>query len=72
MQARAADEKLRRRMEWPSSWECRAVVLALMKLARKEPFHDSSMSEDEQLHALTDSNDVQAKLQDRLSILEYC
>ena len=30
------------------------------------------MSEDEQLHALNDSSDVQAKLQDRLSILEYC
>ena len=29
------------------------------------------MSEDEQLHALNDSSDVQAKLQDRLSILEY-
>ena len=72
VQARAADEKLRRRMEWPSIWECRAVFLALMKLAREKPFHDSSMSEDEQLRALNDSNDVQAKLQDRLSILEYC
>ena len=59
-------------MEWPSIWECREVFLALMKLAREEPFHDSSMSEDEQLHALNDSSDVQAKLQDRLSILEYC
>ena len=72
VQARAADEKLRRRMEWPSIWECREVFLALMKLAREKPFHDSSMSEDEQLHALNDSSDVQAKLQDRLSILEYC
>ena len=44
----------------------------MMKLAREKPFHDSSMSEDEQLHALNDSSDVQAKLQDRLSILEYC
>ena len=59
-------------MEWPSIWECREVFLAMMKLAREEPFHDSSMSEDEQLHALNDSSDVQAKLQDRLSILEYC
>ena len=59
-------------MEWPSIWECREVFLALMKLAGEEPFHDSSMSEDEQLHALNDSSDVQAKLQDRLSILEYC
>lgn len=30
------------------------------------------MSEDEQLHALNDSSVVQAKLQDRLSIQEYC
>ena len=59
-------------MEWPSIWECREVFLALMKLAREKPFHDSSMSEDEQLHALNDSSGVQAKLQDRLSILEYC
>ena len=59
-------------MEWPSIWECREVFLALMKLARVEQFHDSAMSEDEQLHALNDSSDVQAKLQDRLSILEYC
>ena len=59
-------------MEWPSIWECREVFLALMKLAREKPFHDSSMSEDKQLHALNDSSDVQAKLQDRLSILEYC
>ena len=72
VQARAADEKLRRRMEWPSIWECREVFLAMMKLARVKPFHDSSMSKDEQLHALNDSSDVQAKLQDRLSILEYC
>ncbi len=72
VQARAADEKPRRRMDWPSIWECREVVLALMKLAREKPFHDSSMSEDEQLHALNDNNDVQAKLQDKLSILEYC
>ena len=43
---------------------------ALMKLARDKPFHDSSMSEDEQLRALNDSSNVQAKLQDRLSILE--
>lgn len=71
VQARAADEKLKRRMEWPSIWECRAVFLALMKLAREEPFHDSSMSEDEQLHALNDSSDVQTKLQDRLSNQEY-
>ena len=46
--------------------------LALMKPAREKPFHDSSMSEDEQPHALNDSGDVQAKLQDKLSILEYC
>ena len=36
VQARAADEKLRRRMEWPSIWECREVFLALMKLAREK------------------------------------
>ena len=58
-------------MEWPSIWECREVFLALMKLARKEPFDDSSMSEDQQQAKLQDSSDVQAKLQDRLSILEY-
>ena len=59
-------------MEWPSVWERREVFLAMMKLAREEPFHDSSMSEDEQLHALNDRSDVQTKLQYKLSILEYC
>ena len=72
VQARAADEKFRRRMEWPSISECREVFLALMKLVREKPFHDSSMSENEQLHDLNDSSDDQAKFQDRLSILEYC
>ena len=70
--ARAADEKLRRRMEWPSIWECREVFVELMKLSGFNPFHDSSMSADEQQKALHADSDVQVKLQDRLSILEYC
>ena len=70
--ARAADEKLTRRKEWASIWECSEVFLALMKLARVKPFDDSSMSEDDQLKALHGMTDVQAKLQDRLSIQEYC
>ena len=72
LQARAADEKLKRRMEWPSIWECTEVFLALMKITRQKPFHDSSMSADEQQRALKESSDVQAKLEDRLSIQEYC
>ena len=72
VQARAADEKLKRRMEWPSIWECKEVFLAMMKLACLYPFNDPSMSEDEQLHALNESIDVQAKLENRLSIQEYC
>ena len=43
-----------------------------MKITRQKPFHDSSMSADEQRRALKESSDVQAKLEDRLSILEYC
>ena len=70
--AGAADEKLNRRMEWPSIWECKEIFVALMKLAHIFPFHDPSMSEDEQMRLLENSSDVQAKLQDRLSILEYC
>ena len=69
VQARAAGEKLRGQLEWPSIWECQEVFLALMKLAREKPFHDSSMSGDEQLHALNDGSDVQAKLQDRLPMV---
>ena len=31
--ASAADEKLQRRMEWPSIWECQEIFVALMKLS---------------------------------------
>jgi hypothetical protein len=70
--ARAADEKLNKRMEWPSIWECTEVFLALMKLAELPPFHDPSMSEDEKLQALRSDKEVQKKLENRLSIREYC
>ena len=69
--ASVADEKLARRMEWPSFWECKEVYVALMRLAHEEPFHDSSMSPQEQVEAFENSSDVQARLEDRLSILEY-
>ena len=71
-QARAADEKLKQRMEWPSIWECTEVFLALMKLAEIKPFNDTSMTEEQQQKDLRADSDVQIKLQDRLSILEYC
>ena len=53
LQARAADEKLKRRMEWPSIWECTEVFLALMKITRQKPFDDLSMSADNQQRAFS-------------------
>mgnify|MGYP003323325118 CR=1 FL=1 len=66
-QARAADEKLKERMEWPSIWECTEVFLALMKLAEFAPFNDTSMPEEEQQRRLCADSDVQSKLIDRPS-----
>ena len=70
--AQAAKQKLNKRMGWPTIWECEEVFLALMKLARSSAFADTSMSEAEQLQALQADEHAQAKLQNILTIVEYC
>ena len=70
--AHAAEEKLNARMDWPTIWECEDVYLALMKLAGLSAFADASMSAAEQLQALQADVHAQAKLRNRLTIVEYC
>ena len=77
--AKVAKLKLNKRMEWPTLWECEEVFLELMRLGEVGPFASleafnriGSMSYAQQKQECQQDDHAQAKLQNRLTIHEYC
>ena len=70
--APAAEKKLNLRMEWPGIWECKEVVLALMQAAGINAFADRTLSAADLEAALLRDTHAQEKLQNRLTLQEYC
>ena len=75
--AEEATRKLDLRMEWPSIWECKEIVLKLMALAQIGAFAKFSQTEADKLtvqeaeDVIKDDQVAQAYLQNRLTLHEY-
>ena len=76
--AAEAQRKIDLRMEWPSIWECREVVLKLMALGQVGSFSGLSQKEADELtveqaeEKIRNDRRAQEYLKDRLSLDEYC
>ena len=77
--AAVAQEKVDKRAEWPTIWECEEVSLELMKLARVSHFENGLLANSignmpyaQQKEELQNDEHARAKLLDRLTVKEYC
>ena len=76
--AKEAQRKVDLRMEWPSIWECKEIVLKLMALGQVGSFSGLSQKEADELtveqaeEKIRNDRRAQEYLKDRLSLDEYC
>ena len=75
--ATEAQRKIDLRMEWPSIWECKEIILKQMALAQEGKFSTLPVHEADQVTVqqaedmIKDDTKAQAYLKDRLSLHEY-